>query len=68
MAIGLSSLTYVLEEGQRKEWFESDVISRLTIVAAIGIVCFLLRELTAAKPFINLRFSATGRSAPPARS
>ncbi|MGC2223151.1 MAG: DHA2 family efflux MFS transporter permease subunit, partial [Methylocella sp.] len=55
MAVGLSSLTYVLEEGQRKEWFESDVISRLTIIAAIGIFCFVLRELTAAKPFINLR-------------
>ena len=55
MAIGLSSLTYVLEEGQRKEWFESDAISRLTIVAAAGIFCFLLRELTAANPFINLR-------------
>ena len=55
MAIGLSSLTYVLEEGQRKEWFESDVINRLSIVAALGIVCFILRELTAANPFINLR-------------
>jgi DHA2 family multidrug resistance protein len=55
MAIGLSSLTYVLEEGQLKEWFESDAISRLTIVAGVGISCFLLRELTAANPFINLR-------------
>ncbi len=55
MAIGLSSLTFVLEEGQRKEWFESDIISRLSIVAAVGVFCFVLRELTAAKPFINLR-------------
>jgi MFS transporter, DHA2 family, multidrug resistance protein len=55
MAIGLSSLTYVLEEGQRKEWFESEAISRLTIVAAAGVLCFLLRELTATNPFINLR-------------
>lgn len=35
MVIGLSSLTCVLEEGQLKEWLESDTISRLTIVAAI---------------------------------
>ncbi|HUI22188.1 MAG TPA: MDR family MFS transporter [Methylocella sp.] len=55
MAIGLSSLTYVLEEGQRKEWFESDAISRLTMIASVGILCFLVRELTAANPFINLR-------------
>jgi DHA2 family multidrug resistance protein len=55
MAIGLSCLTIVLEEGQQKEWFESDFIFRLSIVAGIGIICFILRELTAAKPFINLR-------------
>jgi MFS transporter, DHA2 family, multidrug resistance protein len=55
MAIGLSSLTCVLEEGQLNEWLESDTISRLTIVAAVGISCVLLRELTAANPFINLR-------------
>jgi len=55
MAIGLSSLTYVLEEGQLKEWFESGLIRRLTIVAALGITCFLFREFTAANPFINLR-------------
>lgn len=55
MAIGLSSLTFVLEEGQRKEWFESSTINRLSIVAAVGVAAFILRELTAAKPFINLR-------------
>jgi MFS transporter, DHA2 family, multidrug resistance protein len=55
MAIGLSSMTFVLEEGQRKEWFESQLIARLSIVAALGVSCFVLRELTAARPFINLR-------------
>ncbi|VTZ52052.1 Drug resistance transporter, EmrB/QacA subfamily [Methylocella tundrae] len=55
MAIGLSSLTFVLEEGQRKEWFESDMIIRLSIAAGGGVLLFILRELTAARPFINLR-------------
>jgi DHA2 family multidrug resistance protein len=55
MAIGLSSLTFVLEEGQRKEWFESDMIIRLSIAAGAGVLLFILRELTAARPFINLR-------------
>jgi DHA2 family multidrug resistance protein len=31
------------------------LISRLTIVAALGVFGFVLRELTAANPFINLR-------------
>jgi|GEM_PF-3652760 DHA2 family multidrug resistance protein len=68
MAIGLSSLTCVLEEGQLKEWLESDTISHLTIVAAVGISCFLLRELTAATRSSTCGSSAIGRSAPPAPS
>lgn len=55
MAIGLSSMTFVLEEGQRKEWFESDLIFRATLVSVVGIVCFIVRELTTERPFINLR-------------
>ena len=55
MAVGLSSLTYVLEEGQRKAWFDSELISRMTMVAMVGIVLFIARELMAARPFINLR-------------
>ena len=55
MAIGLSSLTFVLEEGQRKEWFESQTIETFTCVAVVGIALFIARELTAQQPFINLR-------------
>ena len=55
MAIGLSSLTFCLEEGQRKEWFESELIVRLTMLACVGIFFFIVRELTAKAPFINLR-------------
>ncbi len=55
MAIGLSSLTFVLEEGQRREWFESDLITRGALVALVGIAAFIARELTTPTPFINLR-------------
>jgi DHA2 family multidrug resistance protein len=55
MAIGLSNLTFVLEEGQRKEWFESDLITHCLMISVIGLVCFIARELTAKAPFINLR-------------
>ncbi len=55
MAVGLSSLTYVLEEGQRQEWFESELIIRCSLIAVVGIAVFVARELLAAKPFINLR-------------
>src|SRR6185437_15488983 len=41
MAIGLSSLIFVLEEGQREEWFDSRFIVAASIASAIGIAVFL---------------------------
>ncbi|MCW6512882.1 MDR family MFS transporter [Lichenifustis flavocetrariae] len=55
MATGLPALTFVLEEGQRKDWFGSPVILEGTALAVFGILGFIVRELMAAKPFINLR-------------
>lgn len=55
MAIGLGSLQVVLEEGSRKDWFGSQLIVRLSILAAIFITLFFLIELTRKQPFINLR-------------
>jgi len=58
MAIGLSSLIFVLEEGQREEWFDSHLIVAATIASVIGIAVFLIAELTTDRPFINLRLFA----------
>ncbi|HXW76258.1 MAG TPA: DHA2 family efflux MFS transporter permease subunit, partial [Candidatus Eremiobacteraceae bacterium] len=58
MAVGLSSLQYVLERGQHDDWFNSPVIVALTITTVIGLVGFVYRELTAASPVVNLRIFA----------
>ena len=55
MAIGFGSLEMVLEEGNRKDWFGSDLISRLAVIAFAFICAFLWIELTRRRPFINLR-------------
>jgi DHA2 family multidrug resistance protein len=55
MTIGISSLTIFLEEGERQDWFASNTIIFLALLAAIFIVAFLVIELTIKKPFINLR-------------
>ncbi len=55
MATGLPALTFVLEEGQRKDWFGSPIIVEGTVLAVLGIGGFILRELMAERPFINLR-------------
>jgi DHA2 family multidrug resistance protein len=60
LAAGLSSLTVVLEEGQRENWFDSDMIVRLSILAAIGLVALLVAQLTAKKPVVKLRLLANG--------
>ncbi len=54
MAIGLGSLEYVLEEGERKDWFGNVLIYRFAWIAGIFITLFFIRELTAKKPFLNL--------------
>jgi MFS transporter, DHA2 family, multidrug resistance protein len=55
MAIGLSALQTVLEEGNKDDWFGSPFIVRLSVIAAVALSLFLLIELTAKKPLLNLR-------------
>jgi DHA2 family multidrug resistance protein len=55
MAIGLSALQTVLEEGNKDDWFSSPFIQRLAIIATIGLALFVWIELTTEKPLIRLR-------------
>jgi MFS transporter, DHA2 family, multidrug resistance protein len=55
MAIGLSALQTVLEEGNKDDWFGSPFIVKLSIVAAVALALFLWIELTSEKPLLNLR-------------
>jgi DHA2 family multidrug resistance protein len=55
MAVGLASLTILLEEGERKDWFGSTLIIVLFLIAILFISLFIWIELTSKKPFIDLR-------------
>src|SRR5260221_590254 len=55
MAIGLGALQTVLEEGNKDDWFGSDFIVRLSVIAAIALSLFIWIELTTARPLLNLR-------------
>jgi len=57
LAIGLGSLQYVLEEGQRNDWFNDATILNFTILAALGIIALIIWELSPANkfPVVNLR-------------
>ncbi|RFB97464.1 EmrB/QacA family drug resistance transporter [Rhizobium leguminosarum bv. trifolii] len=55
MAIGLAALQTVLEEGNKEDWFGSDFILRLSVIAAVSLTLFIVIELRAAHPLLNLR-------------
>ena len=55
MAIGLSALQTVLEEGNKDDWFGSPFIVKLAVVAAVCLTLFVVIELTVEKPLVHLR-------------
>ncbi|WP_316174190.1 MULTISPECIES: MDR family MFS transporter [unclassified Bradyrhizobium] len=55
MAIGLSALQTVLEEGNKDDWFGSPFIVKLSVIATLALTAFLLIELSVEKPLLNLR-------------
>src|ERR1700730_13844037 len=61
MAIGLSALQTVLEEGNKDDWFSSPFIQRLAVVSLVSLSLFFWIELTVEKPLIRLRL-LTGRN------
>jgi DHA2 family multidrug resistance protein len=58
MAIGLGALQTVLEEGNKDDWFGSDFIVRLSVIAVVSLALFFWVELTSTKPLLNLRLLA----------
>src|SRR6202050_1283668 len=58
MAIGLSPLQPVLEEGNKDDWFSSPFILRLAALALVSLSLFVWIELRIEKPLIRLRLLA----------
>jgi DHA2 family multidrug resistance protein len=54
MTVGLASLQYVLEEGSRADWFNSTAIAVCSFVALFALAAFVIRELTAPAPAVDL--------------
>lgn len=55
LLVGVGSLQFVLERGEDNDWFASNMILILTVIAAIGVVAFIIRELYAEHPVVDLR-------------
>src|ERR1700736_3658587 len=54
MAVGLSALQTVLEEGNKDDWFSSPFIQRLAVLALVSLSLFIWIELTVEKPLLKL--------------
>ena len=50
MCVGLATLQYVLEEGNRNDWFHSLEITTLAFISVIAIAALVIRELSAPIP------------------
>lgn len=63
LSVGLSSLTVVLEEGQRERWFESNMIVWLSVLSLFGMVLIAISQFTAKKPVMRLSLLSNPRYA-----
>ncbi len=55
IAICLGCLQYVLEEGVRDQWFESEVIRNLSLASLVSGVLFIRRSLKIESPAVDIR-------------
>ena len=55
MVVAVSALQLMLDLGKEHDWFESRLITTLAIVAAVGIVVFVIWEMGEKHPIVNLR-------------
>src|SRR3954462_8847587 len=54
LSVGLACLQYVLEEGSQNDWFDSRAITVCALVAGVVLAAFIICELTAPAPAVNL--------------
>lgn len=55
MTIMIAAMMYVFEEGSSEDWFESTKIQIATYVSVVSMGAFVIRELTATAPVVNLK-------------
>jgi len=54
LAVGISALQIVLDKGQEADWFGSNYIIALTVLAAVLLTAFVFWELTINHPIVHL--------------
>jgi len=55
LAVWIGTLQVMLDKGQEDDWFGSRFIVALFVIATIGLISFIARELIVRHPVVNLR-------------
>jgi DHA2 family multidrug resistance protein len=58
MIVGFGALQLFLDRGERQDWFDSGMIAGLAILAVAALTAFVVRELTADEPLLDLSMLA----------
>lgn len=54
LSLGLGCLQIVLDKGQQDDWFNSDFILALSVIAAVSLTAFIVWELRVKAPIVDL--------------
>ena len=55
LALGMGALQIMLDKGQEKDWFGSDLIRVLAVMALVFLTAFVIRELIVKDPIVHFR-------------
>jgi len=55
LTVGIGALQVLLDKGQEEDWFASSFIVWLSVAAVAGLTAFVVRELMAEHPVVDLR-------------
>ena len=63
LAVGVGALQILLDKGQEDDWFGSNFIVTLTVVATVCLVALVLYEWRAREPIVDVRLFRNGNFA-----
>src|ERR1044071_9296427 len=55
LAVGIGALQILLDKGQEEDWFASNAMVALAIIAAVTLTVFVIHELVTDDPVVDLR-------------
>ncbi len=55
LAVGIGALQVMLDKGQQEDWFSSNWITALGVIAMVALVLFIIHELRTDEPVLHLR-------------